>query len=119
MIKRIFLIMLMTMTTAAIHSQDFDFDEVTYTPEATTFRLFAPADAKKVTVRIYRDGLGGKALKTVKMNYADGIWQATVKGDLTDRFYTFDMSMMAPRRPFTPTAFANTPGHSPMPMSKV
>ena len=85
--------MLMTMTTAAIHSQDFDFDEVTYTPEATTFRLFAPADAKKVTVRIYRDGLGGKALKTVKMNYADGIWQATVKGDLTDRFYTFDMGM--------------------------
>ena len=93
MIKRIFLIMLMTMTTAAIHSQDFDFDEVTYTPEATTFRLFAPADAKKVTVRIYRDGLGGKALKTVKMNYADGIWQATVKGDLTDRFYTFDMGL--------------------------
>ena len=85
--------MLMTMTTAAIHSQDFDFDEVTYTPEATTFRLFAPADAKKVTVRIYRDGLGGKALKTVKMNYADGIWQATVKGDLTDRFYTFDMGL--------------------------
>ena len=85
--------MLMTMTTAAIHSQDFDFDEVTYTPEATTFRLFAPADAKKVTVRIYRDGLGGKALKTVKMNYADGIWQATVKGDLTGRFYTFDMGM--------------------------
>ena len=85
--------MLMTMTTAAIHSQDFDFDEVTYTPEATTFRLFAPADAKKVTVRIYRDGLGGKALKTVKMNYANGIWQATVKGDLTGRFYTFDMGM--------------------------
>ena len=85
--------MLMTMTTAAIHSQDFDFGEVTYTPEATTFRLFAPADAKKVTVRIYRDGLGGKALKTVKMNYADGIWQATVKGDLTGRFYTFDMGM--------------------------
>ena len=93
MIKRIFLIMLMTMTTAAIHSQDFDFDEVTYTPEATTFKLFAPADAKKVTVRIYRDGLGGKALKTVKMSYANGIWQATVKGDLTDRFYTFDMGL--------------------------
>ena len=85
--------MLMTMTTAAIHSQDFDFDEVTYTPEATTFKLFAPADAKKVTVRIYRDGLGGKALKTVKMSYANGIWQATVKGDLTDRFYTFDMGL--------------------------
>ena len=85
--------MLMTMTTAAIHSQDFNFDEVTYTPEATTFRLFAPADAKKVTVRIYHDGLGSKVLKTVKMSLSEGIWQATVKGDLMGRFYTFDMGM--------------------------
>ena len=91
MMKRILLIMLMTMTTAAIHSQDFNFDEVTYTPEATTFRLFAPADAKKVTVRIYRDGLGSKVLNTVKMSLSEGIWQATVKGDLMGRFYTFDM----------------------------
>ena len=91
MMKRILLIMLMTMTTAAIHSQNFNFDEVTYTPEATTFRLFAPADAKKVTVRIYRDGLGSKVLKTVKMSLSEGIWQATVKGDLMGRFYTFDM----------------------------
>ena len=93
MMKRILLIMLMTMTTAAIHSQDFNFDEVTYTPEATTFRLFAPADAKKVTVRIYHDGLGSKVLKTVKMSLSEGIWQATVKGDLMGRFYTFDMGM--------------------------
>ena len=85
--------MLMTMTTAAIHSQDFNFDEVTYTPEATTFRLFAPADAKKVTVRIYHDGLGSKVLKTVKMSLSEGIWQTTVKGDLMGRFYTFDMGM--------------------------
>ena len=93
MMKRILLIMLMTMTTAAIHSQDFNFDEVTYTPEATTFRLFAPADAKKVTVRIYHDGLGSKVLKTVKMSLSEGIWQTTVKGDLMGRFYTFDMGM--------------------------
>ena len=43
------------------------FKEVNYTPEKTQFTLFAPNDAKKVTVRIYQDGLGGKALKTVKM----------------------------------------------------
>ena len=44
-------------------AQDFKFDEVTYTPQQTTFRLFAPADAKKVVVRIYKEGQGGKALK--------------------------------------------------------
>ena len=72
-------------------AQDFSFNEMTYSPEATIFRLFAPATAKKVVVRIYKDGMGGKALKTVKMAYGDGLWTATVKGDLMGRFYTFDM----------------------------
>ena len=72
-------------------AQDFKFDEVTYTPQQTTFKLFAPADAKKVTVRIYKDGQGGKAVKTIKMALKDGLWTATVAGDLMDKFYTFDM----------------------------
>ena len=72
-------------------AQDFKFDEVTYTPQQTTFRLFAPADAKKVVVRIYKEGQGGKALKTLKMTLKDGIWTATAAGDLMNKFYTFDM----------------------------
>ena len=59
------------------------FKEVDYTPEKTVFSLFAPNDAKKVTVRIYKEGLGGKAVKTVKMSRtANEQWTATVKGDL-------------------------------------
>jgi pullulanase len=72
-------------------AQDFKFDEVNYTAQQTTFRLFAPADAKKVVVRIYREGQGGKALKTIKMTLKDGIWTATAEGDLMNKFYTFDM----------------------------
>ena len=72
-------------------AQNFKFDEVTYTPQQTTFRLFAPADAKKVVVRIYKDGQGGKTLKTIKMTLKDGLWTATAAGDLMDKFYTFDM----------------------------
>ena len=72
-------------------AQDFKFDEVTYTPQQTTFRLFAPADAKKVMVRIYKDGQGGKALKAIKMTHKNGIWTATAAGDLMNKFYTFDM----------------------------
>lgn len=75
----------------AVRAQNFNFDEVSYSPEQTTFRLFAPADAKKVTVRIYDKGLEGKARKTVTMVYRDGIWTADVKGDLMGKFYTFDM----------------------------
>ena len=65
---------------------------MTYTPEKTLFALFAPNDAKKVTLRIYEEGLGGKALKTVSMKRtANEQWTATVKGDLMGKFYTFDM----------------------------
>ena len=85
--------MLITYHLSLITSlaQNFKFDEVTYTPKQTTFQLFAPADAKKVVVRIYKDGQGGKALKTIKMTQKDGIWTATVAGDLMNKFYTFDM----------------------------
>ena len=70
------------------------FQEMSYSPEKTQFALFAPNDAKKVVVRIYESGLGGKAVKTVKMSRkANEQWTATVKGDLMGKFYTFDMGM--------------------------
>ncbi len=81
--------LLMMVTTA--QAQEFKFDEVSYTLQQTTFRLFAPADAKKVVVRIYKEGEGGKALKTIKMTLKDGLWTATAAGDLMNKFYTFDM----------------------------
>ena len=84
---------LLLMTTVALQAQVFLFDEVNYAPTATTFKLFAPRQAKKVVVRIYQDGMGSKALKTVRMTPAEtgDLWTATVKGDLMGKFYTFDM----------------------------
>ena len=79
---------------AAAQTQTQTFQEVSYSPEKTVFTLFAPNDAKKVVVRIYQEGLGGKALKTIKMTRtANEQWQTTVKGDLIGKFYTFDMGM--------------------------
>ena len=78
----------------AAAQQTQTFQEVSYSPEKTVFTLFAPNDAKKVVVRIYQEGLGGKALKVVKMvRTANEQWQTTVKGDLMGKFYTFDMGM--------------------------
>ena len=88
--RKILLSLFMLISVAA-SAQDFSFNEMTYSPEATTFRLFAPATAKRVVVRIYKNGIGGKALQSVKMQYAGGLWTATVKGDLMGRFYTFDI----------------------------
>ena len=82
------------MTTVTTQAQDFSFDEVSYTPESTTFKLFAPDDAKKVILRLYQKGLGGKAQKTVKLTKAgENLWTVIVKGDLMGKFYTFDVGL--------------------------
>lgn len=70
------------------------FNEANYTPEKTTFQLFAPNDAKNVKLRVYKTGDKGKAMKTVKMKLVgDNKWEATVNGDMMNRFYTFDVGL--------------------------
>ena len=89
--KRIILATIMsTMLLSKATAQPFH--EMAYSPEQTTFSLFAPNDAKKVFVRIYKDGEGGKAVKTVRMTRTgDERWTATIKGNLMGKFYTFDV----------------------------
>ncbi len=91
--RRILFAILLAMTTVITHAQGFDFNEVVCNPEATTFQLFAPATAKRVVVRIYNDGMGGKPIKTVKMKRTEQaeVWQAEIKGNFLGKFYTFDM----------------------------
>ena len=90
--KLIFAGLLSLLFPKSATAQTQTFQEVSYSPEKTVFTLFAPNDAKKVVVRIYQEGLGGKVLKTVKMvRTANEQWQTTVKGDLMGKFYTFDM----------------------------
>lgn len=71
--------LLMTVLATA---QDFRFDEMTYSPEQTVFKLFAPNDAK-CTVKV-----GKKKVKMTKMG--DCLWTATVKGDLKGQPYVFN-----------------------------
>lgn len=79
------------------------FDEMTYTPEQTVFKLNAPV---RPVLRLYNAGTGGKLVKTVKLRPAGkNLWAATVKGDLKGRFYTFDMG-----KGQTPGVFAKAVG---------
>ena len=69
-----------------------DMNEMTYSPRETVFKLHAPANAKRVLVKIYAEGQGGKPLQTLRMKPAGkGMWSVTAKGDLKGRFYTFDV----------------------------
>ena len=91
-IKLVFASILSMLLPSGVAAQPFQ--EVVYSPEKTVFTLFAPNDAKQVVVRIYDEGLGGKAKKSVKMKrIANEQWQTTVKGDLMGKFYTFDMGL--------------------------
>ena len=96
------------------------FAEMVYTAAKTVFQLNAPtydvdgttgatsqaASNRSVKIRIYDQGEGGKAVKTVKMK-ADGAnhWQATVNGDMKGKFYTFDIG-----KGETPGVFAKAVG---------
>lgn len=81
--------LLAAMLPAAAGAQTFN--EADYTPEQTTFRLFAPDNAKTVKLRIYKAGHKGRPKRTVKMERtAADTWTATVTGNLMGRFYTFD-----------------------------
>lgn len=81
--------LLAAMLPAAAGAQTFN--EADYTPEQTTFRLFAPDNAKTVKLRIYKAGHKGRPDRTVKMERtAADTWTATVTGNLMGRFYTFD-----------------------------
>lgn len=87
------------------------FKEMTYTPQMSSFQLFAPNSAKKVVVRIYNDGLGGKPLRTVKMKLTDeNQWTTVVKGNLNGKFYSFDISGDKKNWHDTPGIFAKAVG---------
>ena len=74
--------LLMTTLLTSIQAQDFKFDEMSYSPEQTVFKLFAPNNAKCIVK------VGKKKVKMTKAG--DCLWTATVKGDLKGQPYVFN-----------------------------
>ena len=72
-----------TLTVACNPGKDsaFHFDEMTYSPSETVFKLFAPADAKCQVV------VGTDTLQMTLQS--DTIWTATAKGDQKGKEYVF------------------------------
>jgi len=86
---------------------------VTYTPAASEFMVETNADAQQVKLRIYKDGIGGKAVKTINMKRSqqgDALWQTVVKGDLKGMFYTFDVKYNGKFRGECPGIWATAVG---------
>ena len=82
------------MVTTSLKAQQWNFNEVDYTPQKTTFRLFAPPKAK-VSVLYSKDAQNsnGGEWVTVKMKPgADGIYCAVVEKDLKNHAYRFSVN---------------------------
>ena len=119
-IKTISLSLMLSAVPQLIMAQD-TFGEMIYSKVKTLFKLNAPTTVnldgmtgattqidkkKQVEIHIYEDGQGGKAIKTIKMKASgENRWEATVKGDLKGKFYTFDIG-----KGETPGVFAKAVG---------
>ena len=66
---------------------------LTYTPTATTFKIWAPT-ATAAKLNIYKSDLGGTAVRSITMNKGvDGVWQITVPENLKNSYYTFQVNI--------------------------
>ncbi|HXX41828.1 MAG TPA: alpha-amylase family glycosyl hydrolase, partial [Chthoniobacterales bacterium] len=69
-----------------------------YTHQATTFRIFAPT-AKNVSAVLYDDALGEHGRYACPLRQeANNLWDATVRGDLAGKCYTFLIDGNDPKR---------------------
>ena len=88
LIKRYFVTLLVTLILQMAQAQRL-FNELFLQPHQTTFTLNAP---QQPTLRLYADGEGGKPLQQYKMRAAgEHRWTLTLKRNLQEKFYTFDI----------------------------
>lgn len=64
---------------------------VSYSAKGTVFKVWAPM-ASAVKLRLYDAGNGGNPVNTIDLDKAtNGVWQTTVKHDLKNKYYTFQI----------------------------
>ena len=113
-IKHILTLTATSLMTATLSAQtvippieQFHFDEMTYTPAKTTFKLFAPKNAKRPVVTVSEQEMTKRGPKHYKMKYLkEGVWKAEVKGDLKGKYYTFNTTGKPSPNHETPGVFA-------------
>lgn len=100
---------------AGISAQEHLFDEVTYTPDSTVFRLNTDPRTREVRVLV-TDGAeaGAPVLVDGRMHrVADGRWRLAVARDLKDKYYVFRVSaegLEPTARPVTHGGYYVSPG---------
>ncbi len=84
--------------------------EVTYTPSATHFELWAPT-ADDVLLRIYDAGINGTCIEQYSMKpTVEGCFGISLNGDYDGKFYTFEIRIGEHWHGETPGIFAKAVG---------
>ena len=75
----------------ARNSKDnLSYQELNYSPSFSAFTLWAPT-ATEVRLNLYADGLQGSAIKVLNLKQNGSFWTIKVKGNLSGKFYTFQI----------------------------
>ncbi len=97
-------------TCACHHTFAQTFNEVEYSPKATTFNLITSPDVKKVDVVLTdSDGDAARGLVKSMKRVGAGKWRLTVKNDLKGKFYVFSVYNQT-QPDVTPGVFAKAVG---------
>ncbi len=69
-----------------------------YSKEKTTFKVWAPT-AEKVSLKLYKEGIGGEPLEVISMTKGEkGVWSAVKDGDIAGTFYTYEVTVAGETR---------------------
>ncbi|MBW6477854.1 MAG: type I pullulanase [Bacteroidales bacterium] len=83
---------------------------VYYSPEKTTFRVWAPS-AEAITVKIYDQGHEGNVLETLQMEKdVNGTWLLELEGDWKDKYYTYQAQIDGELKLEVPDPYARAVG---------
>ena len=103
-LKKLFIVAMTCLSVHSLSAQEI-FNEVSYSPAQTTFRLVATVPAKaprsyRVQLHLFKDSDLKNPFKVIRMSRPAGgdnrfpVWQATVRGDLKGCFYAFRVPMV-------------------------
>ncbi|MEY4381493.1 MAG: hypothetical protein RJA92_873 [Bacteroidota bacterium] len=100
--KRIFCTLLLAVTHFIVGAQNNPVNYpvysgkdlgLSYSASASTFKIWAPT-ATDAKLNLYKSDIGGNAESSLKMNKGiNGVWELTVKQDLKNSYYTFQVNI--------------------------
>jgi len=102
----------MPLMIGSVAAQTIDFRQVSLGENKTDFCFVADPMAERVTLKIYPEGVGGKAEKTIRLEHGPSgcLWKGSIDKRLEGKFYTIEVKTKGKSWGETPGVFARAVG---------